>query len=119
MHVSAVIGASAAAFVLARSAHDLFGAEDPKQFVIDEVAGFLAGAVFVPDASGARLWVAAGMLFGLFRLFDVLKPFPIRRLESVGGSAGVVLDDLAAGIAAGVLVLVVFLYCPSLLPGLP
>jgi phosphatidylglycerophosphatase A len=36
--------------------------------------------------------------FILFRLFDILKPYPIRKLENIGGGAGIVLDDLLAGV---------------------
>jgi phosphatidylglycerophosphatase A len=43
----------------------------------------------------------------LFRLFDILKPGPIRELDHrIGGGAGIMLDDLAAGVAAGALLLV-------------
>jgi len=40
--------------------------------------------------------------FILFRLFDILKPYPIRRLEKIGGGAGIVLDDLLAGVYGNV-----------------
>jgi len=40
--------------------------------------------------------------FVLFRLFDILKPYPIRRLEKIGGGAGIVLDDLLAGVYGNV-----------------
>lgn len=66
--------------------------EDPKRVVIDEVAGQLvAVAPLPPDL----LWMGAAFIG--FRLFDVLKPLGIRRLESIGGGVGVMLDDLAAG----------------------
>lgn len=72
--------------------------EDPPEVVIDEIAGqFIATALlawFFPTPA------AAIVSFGLFRFFDILKPWPIRRLEDVGGAWGVMLDDLAAGVAA-------------------
>jgi phosphatidylglycerophosphatase A len=78
------------------------GQRDPRVIVIDEVLGqwiTLAGAVTLNWKS----WLAA---FLLFRLFDILKPFPIRRVEALSGGFGIVADDLAAGIY-GALVLFV------------
>lgn len=85
---------------------------DPQVIVIDEVAGqwlAYAGAVLAPLLgwpAGAG-WKSLLAGFILFRGFDVLKPFPIRRSERLGGAAGVVVDDLLAGAyaAAGVLLL--------------
>ena len=65
--------------------------------VIDEVLGqwlTLAGASRLDDW---RIWLAA---FLLFRLFDIVKPFPVRRLEAIPGGAGIVIDDLGAGVYA-------------------
>lgn len=72
---------------------EMLEAKDPSAVVIDEVAGFLLALFFVPLTC---LSVGAG--FFLFRLFDVLKPFPIRRLESLRGGVGIVADDVLAGI---------------------
>jgi phosphatidylglycerophosphatase A len=69
--------------------------EDDGRIVIDEVAGQLAALVWLP----LRVDVAL-VGFLLFRLFDVWKPGPIRALESLPGGAGVVGDDLAAGLLA-------------------
>jgi phosphatidylglycerophosphatase A len=78
--------------------------EDPAEVVIDEVAGLLL-TLFLLPATGFNLCLA----FILFRLFDILKPYPIRRLEKVGGGAGIVLDDLLAGIYANVCIRIVTL----------
>ena len=59
------------------------------------MAGQWLALIWLPLHAGS---VALG--FVLFRLFDILKPPPIRRLEAVPGAAGVMLDDLAAGLAA-------------------
>ena len=72
--------------------------EDPSRVVIDEVAGQLLAVAAVPLEGG---WLLAGFL--LFRLFDIVKPLGIRKLEAIGGGWGIMLDDLAAGIAAGAL----------------
>jgi len=67
--------------------------DDPAEVVIDETAGLLL-TLFLLPATGFNLCLG----FILFRLFDILKPYPIRRLEKVGGGAGIVLDDLLAGV---------------------
>jgi len=67
--------------------------DDPAEVVIDEVAGLLL-TLFLLPATGFNLCLG----FILFRLFDILKPYPIRRLERGGGGAGIVLDDLLAGV---------------------
>ncbi len=71
------------------------GQEDPQVVVIDEVAGQLATFLFLP-AGGFNL--LAGL--ALFRVFDVWKPFPIRRLESLRYGVGIMADDLLAGVYA-------------------
>jgi len=73
----------------------IIGRDDPPEVVIDEVAGFLVSLFLVPHS-----WLALAAAFVLFRIFDIWKPFPIRRLEKVGGGAGIVLDDLLAGVYA-------------------
>jgi phosphatidylglycerophosphatase A len=70
---------------------------DPQEVVVDEWIGCLISLAFVPFSAG---WVVAAYL--LFRLFDILKPGPIRWLDSrLGGGVGVMADDVAAGLAAG------------------
>lgn len=68
--------------------------EDPGLVVIDEVLGqwvTLAGAAILS-------WKALVAGFVLFRLFDIWKPWPVRNFEKLPGGAGIVADDLAAGI---------------------
>lgn len=70
---------------------------------IDEFAGFFATMLFVP---ATPYYIIAGFI--LFRIFDILKPFPINWIDQhVHGGFGIVLDDIVAGIVSG-LVLVVF-----------
>ncbi len=85
----------------ATTAERLQGEEDPRNVVIDEVAGQLLTFVFVAPVSTAL--AAAG--FVLFRLFDITKPFPIRRLERLPGGWGLLADDLLAGLYAAVALL--------------
>jgi phosphatidylglycerophosphatase A len=76
---------------------ELLGHDDPSAVVIDEVAGFLLTMFLLPPS-----WLTLGIGFILFRAFDILKPYPIRQMERVRGGAGIVLDDLIAGIYANV-----------------
>ena len=71
------------------------GLKDPQFVVIDEVAGQLVTLIAVPLAWKTFL---AGLI--LFRVFDILKPFPIRRLERLPEGTGIVVDDLGAGLYA-------------------
>lgn len=69
--------------------------EDPSHVVIDEVAGQLIALLGVP-----LHWQSVVLSFILFRIFDILKPPPLRRLERIEGGAGIVLDDVGAGLYA-------------------
>jgi len=71
------------------------GTKDPSHVIIDEFAGIFAVFCFLPLSPGV---VIAGFI--LFRLFDIVKPFPVRSVEKVGGGWGIMLDDLLAGIYA-------------------
>ena len=75
--------------------HKLMGQNDPKEVVIDEVAGFLLTMLLLPFS-----WLVLGLGFFLFRFFDILKPYPIRHAERLKGGWGIVLDDLLAGLYA-------------------
>lgn len=82
------------------------GRKDPGLVVVDEVLGqwiTLSGALTLNWKS----WLAA---FVLFRLFDIWKPSPVRRLEKLPGGIGIVADDLMAGVY-GSLVLIVAGWC--------
>jgi phosphatidylglycerophosphatase A len=79
-------------------AADLLKTKDPQQVVIDEVMGQLITFVFVPFMISGWL-IFAGFL--LFRLFDIWKPFPINILQDLPGGLGVCVDDILAGIYAG------------------
>lgn len=76
-----------------------FRMKDSGEIVIDEIWAMLLVSFLLPASPG---WWAAG--FVLFRLFDVTKPPPIRRLEKLKGGWGVMVDDLvAAGYTVGIL----------------
>lgn len=74
------------------------GVHDPQHVVIDEVAGYLLACSFGPAG-----WRTALLAFVLFRVFDIWKPGPVQRLESLPGGWGVMADDLGAGLIAGAL----------------
>ena len=71
------------------------GIKDPQFVVIDEVAGQLLALVAVPLA-----WKSFVAGFILFRVFDIVKPPPVRQLEALPEGTGIVLDDVAAGLYA-------------------
>jgi phosphatidylglycerophosphatase A len=85
-----LIGIPAASRVARASA-----SKDPQFVVIDEVAGQLIALIAVPVA-----WKTFLAGFILFRAFDIVKPPPVRQLEKLSEGAGIVLDDVAAGIFA-------------------
>lgn len=72
-----------------------FGRTDPRQVVIDEVMGMLITLFLNPVG-----WKGVTGAFLLFRLFDVIKPYPSNRLESLPGGVGVMADDGMAAIYA-------------------
>jgi phosphatidylglycerophosphatase A len=71
------------------------GIKDPQFVVIDEVAGQLIALIAVPLA-----WKTFLAGFILFRAFDIVKPPPVRQLEKLPEGTGIVLDDVAAGVYA-------------------
>ena len=102
---AAVVAASLLAFAIgvwACGAHvRATGRDDPSECVIDELAGqwlACAGVLFAA-ASAAEIALA----FLLFRLFDILKPWPISAAEKLPGGMGVMADDMLAGFAAALI----------------
>ncbi len=84
----------------------VYGHDSPK-IVIDEVAGQMLTLAFVGRSEGREVLAGAVLGFLLFRFFDILKPFPIRRLEHLPGGFGVVADDLGAGFYALIVLMLV------------
>lgn len=81
--------------VVAGSAEHNSGRHDDSHIVIDEIFGMIAALFLIP--SGWPWLIAA---FALFRLLDVIKPWPASHFDTRDGGAGVMLDDLVAGIYA-------------------
>lgn len=82
------------------AASKIFKRDDPSPVVIDEVAGVFVTLFLIPISWGS---IAAGFI--LFRFFDILKPFPIGLVDKrIKGGAGIVLDDVVAGVFANICV---------------
>ena len=80
----------------AELAESIVGKKDPGCIVIDEFAGMMVTLLGIHFT-----WQSALAGFFIFRVMDILKPFPIRYLErTIPGGAGIVVDDVAAGVAA-------------------
>ena len=79
-----------------------FGGADPSHVVIDEVVGMLMTLLFNPVG-----WAGATMGFLLFRIADIIKPFPTNRLERLPGGVGIMADDAMAAVYANIALRVV------------
>jgi phosphatidylglycerophosphatase A len=98
----AVIAAICCSFFFSSRSREIFGKEDSGRIVIDEVAGQLITFLFVPLS--VRTLVTG---FLLFRFFDIVKPYPVYRMEELDDGIGVTMDDVAAGVMANVSLLVI------------
>lgn len=75
--------------------------KDPSPIVIDEVAGLWLTLTLAPLTP-----LGAALAFGLFRFFDIVKPWPVRWADkNIGGATGIMLDDILAGIWAALVLL--------------
>jgi phosphatidylglycerophosphatase A len=84
--------------VLSAGAERILGQPDSSIIVLDEILGMVATMFLNPIGWP---WLLAG--FVLFRLFDIIKPWPAAQFDRMHGGAGVMLDDLAAGIYANII----------------
>lgn len=89
-------------FLVCGSAEKIFGKKDAGQIVIDDAAGLLVALFLIPQQVG---YLAGAFI--LYRLFDIIKIPPINRLEKLNGSAGVMLDDILAGVYANAVMAVI------------
>ena len=83
--------------------------KDPAECTIDEIVGMWISLLFLPKI----LWVSA-LVFLLWRLFDIVKPFPARRLERLEGGLGIMIDDIISSIYVLLLVHLFILIYSSL-----
>jgi phosphatidylglycerophosphatase A len=95
--VALIAGLFAAGVWAGTTAERYFGGVDPGPIVLDEVVGMLITLAFIPVG-----WSGAVAGFVLFRIFDVIKPFPADRLEALHGGLGVMADDAMAAVYANI-----------------
>jgi phosphatidylglycerophosphatase A len=109
MAVLALAG-SVVCVIFAPAAIAATGKSDPGEVVADEFAGqavtFLAVPFFITaDISTRQILIITALGFGLFRIFDIVKPWPIRKLENLPRGWGVLADDLLAAVFAAIFLL--------------
>jgi phosphatidylglycerophosphatase A len=108
VEVALIVGLFAAGVWAGTTSERYFGGIDPGPIVLDEVVGMLITLAFIPvGISGAVIG------FLLFRIFDVVKPFPARRLEALHGGLGVMADDAMAAIYANIVLRIVLYLRPG------
>ena len=98
VEIALIVGLFAAGVWAGTTAERYFGGVDPGPIVLDEVVGMLITLAFMPGLG----WSGAIAGFLLFRVFDVIKPYPAARLEQLHGGLGVMADDAMAAIYANV-----------------
>jgi len=84
--------------IAAGRAEEMMGEIDPPQVVIDEIVGFLVAMAFLPKSLGL---IIIGLI--IFRFLDIVKVYPINKLQIVAGGLGIMLDDLYAGIVTNLI----------------
>jgi phosphatidylglycerophosphatase A len=82
------------------------GNSDPSEVVADECAGQALTYIFASALSGGTIWAATAGGFALFRVFDIVKPWPVRKLEKLPEGWGILADDLLAAVYAGIVLLI-------------
>lgn len=101
--IAAAIGV---ALYLADRAEKIWNRKDPSQVVIDEIVGYLVTVAGLPFS-----WKTAVGGFFIFRAMDILKPYPVRKIDqSLPGGWGIVLDDVLAGVYSHILLRLGLLY---------
>lgn len=96
VYAASLVGIIALSVLVAGSAEKVLDTKDPGVVVIDEIAGMLVTMIAAPN-----VWWVYGAGFLLFRLFDIVKPFPANWCDShLQGGIGIVADDLVAGVYA-------------------
>lgn len=110
---SALILVTVIGVFAAEAYSEMSGKHDAGEVIIDEVAGqWLVLLCILPNLDTALYWYAAG--FVLFRLFDIVKPWPVSAAERLPGGIGVMADDIVAGTLAGgaILLAQLLIYAP-------
>jgi len=82
-----------AGFLVSGKAENIFNKKDASEITIDDASGMLVALFLIPQKP---VYIITGFL--LYRLFDITKIPPLKKIETLKGSAGVMCDDLVAGI---------------------
>ena len=82
------------------------GKADPSEVVVDESAGQALTYIFASVVPGSTIWTATVSGFVLFRIFDIVKLWPVRKLEKLPEGWGILADDLFAAVYAGIVLLI-------------
>jgi len=84
----------------------IYKKKDPSQITIDEVAGIFVTFIYLykPNTFEYKYIILLSIGFIIFRIFDILKPYPINTLQNIKGGIGIMIDDLLAGIYSLILV---------------
>jgi len=119
-----VLAGSVVCIILAPDVIAATGKADPGEIVADELAGQAVTFLSVPflftgPLSAGQIWTTTALGFLFFRILDIAKPWPIRKLEKLPKGWGVLADDLLAGVCAGwVLAFCVWLWIVGPITGL-
>ena len=111
-----VLAGSVICVKFAPAAIEATGKNDPGEVVADELAGQAVTYLFIPffvpvTLTPSQICIITSGGFLLFRSFDILKPWPIRKLEKLPKGYGILADDLLAGVfAAIILIIIIFLW---------
>jgi len=81
---------------------------DPPEVVIDEIVGMWITMLFVP-----KTYVLSAIGFLLFRVFDIIKPFPAKQSQQIKGGLGIMIDDLIAGFYSLIILHIILLIFPE------
>jgi phosphatidylglycerophosphatase A len=81
---------------------------DPPEVVIDEIVGMWITMLFVP-----KTFVLSAIGFLLFRVFDIIKPFPAKQSQQIKGGLGIMIDDLIAGFYSLIILHIILLIFPE------
>jgi phosphatidylglycerophosphatase A len=96
------IGASISCVLFAPEVIGLTGKKDPSQVVADEVAGQALTFITAYAVAPKNILIVSLIGFAAFRFFDILKPYPCKKLEKLPSGWGILADDLMAGVYAGI-----------------
>ncbi len=79
--------------IISQRAENIIGEVDSPKIVIDEICGYFIAMAFLPKTLGLMI-----VGFVIYRLLDVIKIYPMKKLEMLAGGLGIMLDDICAGI---------------------